>query len=50
MIANMEYVPKVTFLGTPGVLIRERYLNAIRLLIGIKKKGAALHPQATEKQ
>jgi hypothetical protein len=50
MTANMAYVPKMTFLGTHGVSIRERYLNVIRLLIGIKKKEAAQHLQATEKQ
>jgi hypothetical protein len=49
MTANLAYVPRVTYLGTPAASIRERYLNVIRLLIGIKKKGVALHLQAIEK-
>jgi hypothetical protein len=46
----MVYVPRMTFLGTHGASIREKYFNVEQLLIGIKKKVATLHRQATENQ
>jgi len=50
MIANMVHVLRTTFLGTHAASTRERHLNVVQLLIGIKKKGPALLLQAIEKQ